>query len=89
MDSIPNFLPFSRMNERLRITKEDSDIAYFYDLMLFGEFILKMICSGIVAGIEDDPERHRYRIIYNLVRTDGLGDWSKAIDEVLTGTSSQ
>ena len=71
--------------ERLEFARQDSDTSLFMHLMYLGEFITKIVTLAMVAGIEDDSDRHRYRQLYKLVRADGLGEWSTAIDEILTG----
>ena len=44
---------------------------------------------GMVASIADDKERNRYRLEHRLVRSDGLGDWGKVIEDALIGPASQ
>lgn len=83
------FLPFDRMWERVTITRQDSDTALFFQLMYFGELLLKTVTAGMVAAIEDDRDRHRYRLVHRLVRADSLGEWAAAIEDVLTGPASQ
>jgi hypothetical protein len=77
------------MWERIETARSDSDTSLFLNLLYFGEMLLKVVVSALVAGIGDDRERHRYRQLHKLVRADGLGEWSKVIDEVLTGPASQ
>jgi hypothetical protein len=81
--------PIERMRQRLRMARLDSDVALFHDLMYFGELITKLVVAGLIAAIEDEKDRHRYRLEYWLVRANGLGDWSKTLDEALTGPASQ
>jgi len=57
--------------------------------MYTGEVMIKIIVAGLVAVIKDDKERHRYRLLHKLVRANSLGEWSHALNEALTGTSSQ
>jgi|SRR5271166_172080 len=78
-----------RAFERLDIARQDSDTSLFMHLMYVGEFVTKIVTLAMIAGIEDDSDRHRYRILYKLVRADGLGDWGTAIDEILTGPAAQ
>lgn len=82
-------LPIKKINERLESSIEDSDTAYFLDLMLAGEQLTKIVTACLVACINDDSKRHRYSQEYSLIRADGIGDWSKVIEEILTGTTSQ
>ncbi len=79
----------NKMNERLESSKNDSDTAYFMDLMLAGEQLTKLVTLGLVACIMDDSKRHRYSQEHRLIRADGIGEWSSVIDEVLSGPSSQ
>ncbi|MFV8367022.1 NB-ARC domain-containing protein [Flavobacterium sp. XS1P27] len=79
----------NKMSSRLESSKDESDLAYFYDLMNYGEFITKIITLFMVSSINDDKERTRYRFEYNLIRANSIGDFSKTIDEILTGPSAQ
>ena len=82
-------VPIARMLERVEISREDSDTALFYDLLNLGELVLKLIMAGMVSGVRDERERHRYRIEYGLVRASGIGDWATALDDVIRGPASQ
>lgn len=84
-----SFLPIDKMIERVNIARDDSDLSLFMNLMYLGEMLTKCITAGMVAGIVENPQRSRYGIIYRLVRTDGLGDWARALDEVVTGPTAQ
>ncbi|MGB8848286.1 MAG: hypothetical protein WCC76_01100, partial [Candidatus Acidiferrales bacterium] len=67
------FVPIERMRDRLEVARQDSDTALFLYLMYFGEMLLKLAASGLIAAVLDDRDRHRYRQTYRLVRADGLG----------------
>jgi hypothetical protein len=67
----------------------DSDLSLFNELLYAGEFLIKVTTAAFVAAIENDRESHRYRLLHGLVRADGVGDWTRALDEVLTGPASQ
>ena len=67
----------------------DSDVALFYQLMYLGELVTKTIVASLVAMVGDDRDRHRYRQLHRLVRADGLGEWSRSMDEVLVGPAAQ
>lgn len=82
-------LPIQRMLDRLESTKSDSDLAYFYDLLLLGEQLTKTITLFLVACINEDNERTKYRHEHSLVRANAIGDFSKTIDEILVGPTSQ
>lgn len=78
----------SRMWDRVEQSQQDSDIAYFHDLMLLGELTVKLLTSAALASVENDRDRQRYKIEYHLVRADGIGDWSRALEEVVTGPAN-
>lgn len=77
------FKPVDRMWDRVEAARDDSDIALFYDLMKLGELVTKTATAGLIAAIQDDRERHRYRLLHGLVRANGLGDWPTALQNVL------
>jgi hypothetical protein len=75
--------------ERVKLSKSDSDFTYFFNLLLAAEALAKIVTLGMVAAIGEDKERNRYRIQHALARADGMGEWGKAIEDVLTGLASQ
>jgi hypothetical protein len=77
------------MEERVGRAREDSDTSLFLDLMYYGELVTKMTTAAIVSAILNDKERQRYRLVHRLVRADGIGEWSEALDAALTGPASQ
>lgn len=82
------FVPFVKMFERLNNSKEESDSAYFYDLLYLGEMLTKTVVLGLISAIVDEKDRNRYRLQHRIVRADGLGEWSAVLDEILTGVAS-
>jgi len=79
----------SQILTRAENAKSESDFTYFFDLLLAAEAIAKTIILSMLAAIGDDKDRNRYRIEHSLVRADGLGDWGRALEDILTGTASQ
>lgn len=75
--------------QRASDAKTDSDFTYFFALLLAGEALAKTVTLGVIAAIGDDKDRNRYRLEHLLVKADGLGDWSKALEDALGGTASQ
>ena len=71
--------------------KEDSDFYYFNSLLYTGEALVKTIIFGMLSAIkeEDDKDRHRYRLEYELVRKNSPGDCSRILEDILTGPASQ
>ncbi len=68
------FMPVERMWRRVDIAKSESDTTYFHDLTYFGEMLGKLAVAAVLAMIDDDRERTRYRHVHTLVRANGLGD---------------
>jgi hypothetical protein len=83
------FIPIDKMQERVGVAREDSDTSLFLNLLYLGEMLTKIVTAGLIAAIDDDRHRQRYRFAYGLVRADGLGDWSVAIDDILIGPAAQ
>jgi hypothetical protein len=79
---------FDQMWRRIEMTRSESEVALFYDLLFFGELLTKVLVSGLLAGVEEGRERHRYRLEYKLVRASGIGEWSAVLDDVLVGPAS-
>lgn len=75
--------------QRVRVAKADSDLNYFFSLLLAGEALFKTVTLGIIAALEDDKDRNRYRLEHTLARADGLGDWGRALEDALSGPASQ
>lgn len=75
--------------QRVDLSKDDSDFTYFFDLLLAAEALAKTVTLGMVSAISEDKERNKYRVEHALARADGMGDWGRAIEDVLTGLASQ
>jgi tetratricopeptide (TPR) repeat protein len=80
--------PLERMLERIDVGKNASDSQFFLELMYFGEMMTKLIVIGLVSSMEDDRQRQRYGIEYELVRADGVGKWIEKLDSLTVGTAS-
>lgn len=84
------FLPMTRMLERLQRTIEDgSDGDVFSELLLHMEMVVKIAMCGLAAALPDDRERTRYKLLYRLVRADGLGEWVSCLGQAVAGPISQ
>ena len=75
--------------ERAERAKSDSDYTYFNALLLVAEALAKTTVLGIVASISSDKDRNRYRLEHQLVRSDGLGEWGRVIEDALIGPAAQ
>jgi hypothetical protein len=80
--------PVVMMLDRVDRARSDSDTALFHDLMYAGEFVVKLTTAAFVASIDNDRDSHRYRLLYSLIRSDGIGDWSRLLDDALAGPAS-
>lgn len=83
------FTPFDRMWEQIQVEYGNSEVAYFNSLMYLGEMLTKMTTAGMIAAVDNTRDRQQYRLKYQLVRANGVGDWGRAIDEILTGVPAQ
>jgi hypothetical protein len=75
--------------QRVRGAKADSDFNYFFSLLVAGEALFKTVTLGMIAALEDDKDRNRYRLEHTLARSDGLGDWGRVLEDALSGPASQ
>lgn len=80
-------IPLDQMQRRLDADRQDSDVALFFALLYYGECVVKLITTALVAAIQD--REFRYRQEYHLVRADGLGDWHSVLVETVNGPPSQ
>jgi hypothetical protein len=78
----------SRMLDRIELDKQEGDIAYLNALLYQLEYLAKLVTGAVVAGIEDDGDRHRYSLEHRLIRSDSIGEWVAALDEALTGPAA-
>ena len=81
--------PIELMRDRIRRARSDSDTGFFHELLYAGEFIARLTTAAMISAVDDDRERHRYRLVHSLVRADGLGEWARALDDTVTGPASQ
>ena len=80
---------FDRLDARIEHGREEGNYAYFRALGLKLEYVTKIVTSGIVACVADDPDRHRYSLEHQLVRADSLGDWVKVLNSALVGPPAE
>ena len=83
-----NFDILARFETRLNSAKTESDNAFFYDLLLYGELIVKITSLFLIANLNEDKDRNRYRHLYRITRAGGIGDFSQVIMEILSGPAS-
>ena len=80
---------FDNIDRRIVLDMADSDSAYFLALSLKLEYMTKLVTSGVLAFVGDDPDRNRYSLEHRLVRTDSIGEWVRVLGNVLVGPASQ
>ena len=80
---------FDAIDTRIAVDHTDGDYAYFHALSLKLEYLTKLTTCGLLACIADDVDRHRYSLEHKLIRTDSIGEWVHALDDILTGPPAQ
>ena len=83
-----DFLPLNRMRERVFQDQSDSDVAFFYGLLFYGEFLIKLTGASHIAIIQDDTDRTRYGLLYDVVRANSVGDWVAVLDKIAAGPAA-
>jgi len=84
-----NFRPVELMMDRVQRHGDDFDSVLFTEYLYAGELIAKLNVAALVAAIQDDRQNLRYGILHQLIRADGVGEWSRALDETVSGPASQ
>lgn len=77
------FEPFELMNKRMSIAKDESDSVYFSELLLYGEFLCKIVTIQLVSSILLDKERTKYKYEHQLVRGNAVGVFAATLDEII------
>ena len=73
------------MWHRVDIDRDESDVTFCLTLLYFGELVTKLTVLGLLAAIQDDTNRSRYKQLHRLVRANGIGEWAESLDTILTG----
>ena len=73
------------MWDRVEVDKQESDATYCLTLLYFGELVTKLTVLALLAAVQTDTNRSRYKQHHKLVRANGIGEWAKCLDEILTG----
>lgn len=89
MREMTAIIPLHRMWERVKTGKSDSDSTFFHDLMYAAEMTAKMIVSALVSAVEDEKDGSRFRLLSQLVRASGIGEWAAVLRDTLAGPASQ
>jgi hypothetical protein len=82
------FAPIEKMFARVETTRADSDASLFGDLLHLAEYLAKLLVAYLVACVQDDRDRSRYRLTYQLLRASSPGDWAMALDDIVEGPTS-
>lgn len=51
------------------------------------EMIIKIVAAELIASMNDDRDKLRFRIQQKLIKADGIGDWVSEIEQVISGPS--
>ena len=78
--------PVVRMLDRVQQASFDSDATHYTSLLLVGEFITKLTTLSLIAGLdpEKDDAQTAYAKKYELLRADGIGSWSRVVQDLTT-----
>ena len=79
---------FHDIDKRIALDKADSDLAYFLALTLKLEYLTKVVTAGVLACVGDDANRHRYSIEHGLIRANSIGEWVRALNDLLVGPAA-
>lgn len=63
-------------------------MAFCLTLLYFGELVTKLTVLALLAAVQDDTSRSRYKQLHRLVRANGIGEWSDSLNVILTGPPS-
>ncbi len=77
------------MFQRIDVARTESETALFYDLLIGGELVVKLVVAGLTAAVAEDRDRNRYRIEHRLVRANGLGEWAAELGDIAAGPAAQ
>lgn len=83
-----SLLPIELMWNRAEKTRKAGALD-FEELLYLGEALFKTFVVGMIAAVNDDPDRLRYKLAYKLVRGNSLGDWDDVLADLSSGTSAQ
>ncbi|MBW5447631.1 hypothetical protein GE107_16355 [Cohnella sp. CFH 77786] len=83
-----DFVPFTKMEHRLMQGKLDSEVTYMYDLLYYGEMLIKLATLGMLSAVDKEKSEYSYRLKYILVRASGIGDWVQALNNLVHGPIS-
>ncbi len=81
--------PIELVRARVEAGRTESTAEHVNSLLYVAEALLKTYTGAIVAGVPDEPNRHRYRLCHKLIRATGIGEWDEALADVSTGPASQ
>lgn len=74
--------PLAQVESRLRVIGPNSSADTFLATSYLSEIVIKAVASALYGSLRESDKIHAYRIGYDLVRADGLGVWTAAIDRM-------
>jgi hypothetical protein len=79
--------PFDLIRDRVRREKSDSATAYCDTLLNTSEFLIRHLVAVLTAMLppNEDSDVVRYRAEFELLRSNGIGDWSRQAQQYLAG----
>ena len=73
-----------RVWDRVESAKAVDDYQYFMALLEVGEFLIRVTVVAYVNCINDDPDKHRDRYLYDLVEADSFGKWVNTLHNAVS-----
>lgn len=83
------FRPVDLMLGRVERNGRDSDSVLFTEYLYAGELFCKLSIATIISAIQEDRQRYKYALIHQIIRADGIGEWTRILEEALNGPASQ
>lgn len=72
-----------KLKVQIKNAKQISDAEAFISLMKMGELLTKITTLSVIAALRQNKERLQYRYLYEVVSADGIGSWSKVLEQIL------
>lgn len=76
-------LIIEKLKEQVNNAKQISDAEAFISLMKTGELLTKITTLATIGALREDKQRMQYRYQYEIISADGIGTWSKVIEQIL------
>ena len=72
-----------KLKEQVEKARQISDAEAFISLLKMGEFLTKVTSLAVISSLTQNKDRLRYRYLFEVVSADGIGSWTKVLDQIL------